>query len=318
MPRKPIDYNATITERLDLAEGLAIFRVRPDEPAFETFLPGQYTVLGLNHPEKGSVLRAYSIASPPQTLPGYLDFYIRYVKSPASDNPLTHLLFDRHAGDRIHLGTKIRGKFTVENEVGQDDSRLRVCVAAGTGLAPFTSMVFDHFQRLGPTSQYLVLHGASYPRDLGYKPEMEEHLNSGSGKPRYFPTISRDPGEEPWDENGWRGRVESFFEEEKLQHLERTAGLEPGHITANNAVVFICGLTGTIANTLTALLRRGFVPGELKVRHALWIPKEMPASLFFEQYDTEPVLDLKNEALLEEYRERLRSAGVELEKPATV
>ncbi len=318
MPRKPIEYNATITERQDLADGLAIFRVKPDEQSFETFTPGQYTVLGLNHPEKGSVLRAYSIASPPQTLPGYLDFYIRYVNRPTSDNPLTHLVFACQAGDRIHLGTKIRGKFTVDHEVGAEDPRLRVCVAAGTGLAPFTSMTFDHFHRFGATSQYLVLHGASYPRDLGYRHEMEELLNADAKKPRYFPTISRDPGSEPWAADGWRGRVESFFEEEKLRRLERAAGLEPGFVTPANAVVFICGLTGTIANTLTALLLRGFVPGELKVRNALWIPKDMPASLFFEQYDTEPVLDLKDEASLETYRERLRSAGVELERPAAV
>lgn len=313
MAKKPIEYNATVVRRIDLADGLAIFRVRADQPHFDTFEPGQYTVLGLNHPQKGPVLRAYSIASPPQTLPAHLDFYVRYVREPASDNPLTHLLFDLRDGDRIHLGTKIKGHFTVGHELGPDDRRLRVCVAAGTGLAPFASMVLDAVNRGKDPREFLVLHGASYPHDLGYREEMHRALDAGGGARRYFPTVSRDPGDGAWPADGWRGRVESFFEPEKIVRLERAAGLPPGFLAPRNAVVFICGLTGTIANTLVRLLDRGFVPAELKVRNALRIPRETPASLFFEQYDTEPVLDLANEPFLEECRDRLRRAGVVLD-----
>jgi ferredoxin--NADP+ reductase len=318
MARKPLELNATLIRRFDLAEGLTIFRVRPEAHDFQTFEPGQYVVLGLNHPEHGPVQRSYSIASPPQTLPEYLDFYVRYVVRPASENPLTHLLFNLREGDRLFMGPKFRGKFTISSEVGVDDPRLRVLVAAGTGLAPFTSMVFDHLKRLGPTSQYLVLHGASYPHDMGYRAELEAALNSDPTKKRYFPTISRDPGGDAWPEDGFRGRVESFFGEEKLALLEKAAGLPVGFIRPANAVVFICGLTGTIANTLVRLLDRGFLPRELKLRNALHVPADAPASLFFEQYDTEPVLDVKNEAAMEPYRAQLRAAGVALEPPAAV
>jgi ferredoxin/flavodoxin---NADP+ reductase len=316
MARKPLELNATLIKRIDLAEGLTIFRVRPEAHDFQTFEPGQYVVLGLNHPEHGPVQRSYSIASPPQTLPEYLDFYVRYVVRPTSENPLTHLLFKLKEGDRLFMGPKFRGKFTVTHEVGADDPRLRVLVAAGTGLAPFTSMVFDHLHRFGPTDQYLVLHGASYPHDMGYREELEKALNTNPAKKRYFPTISRDPGNEAWPEDGFRGRVETLFEEEKLATLERAAGLPEGFITPHNAVVFICGLTGTIANTLTLLLDRGFIPRELKLRNALHIPADTPPSLFFEQYDTEPVLDVKNEEAMMPYRARLEKAGVVLADPA--
>jgi len=315
--KKPIDYNATVTRRTDLADGLAIFKVRPDESQFGTFHPGQYTVLGLNHPEKGPVLRAYSIASPPHVLPDF-DFYVRYVREPASDNPLTHLLFELRDGDRIHIGTKIKGHFTVEHLVGPDDDRLRVCVAAGTGLAPFTSMVFDAIHHGRDPRRFLVLHGASYPHDLGYREEMHRAMNASGKPPRYFPTVSRDSGDGAWPGDGWRGRVESFFEPGKIERLEHAAGLASGFVTPENAVVFICGLTGTIANTLTLLLDRGFVPAELKVRNALRIPKDTKPSLFFEQYDTDPVLDLADEALLEDCRQRLRRAGVALDAAAVV
>ena len=54
---KPLTYNATLIERIDLTSALAIFKVRPDEPVVEDppFIPGQYMTLGLNNedPELG-------------------------------------------------------------------------------------------------------------------------------------------------------------------------------------------------------------------------------------------------------------------------
>lgn len=311
MPRSPLEYNAVITKRWDLVEGLAVFRVRPDADAFQGFIPGQYITLGLNHPEKGPVQRAYSIASPPHVLPDF-DFYVRYVEQPTSDNPLTHLLFACGAGARIHIGKKIVGKFTVEHEVGADDPRLRVCVAAGTGLAPFLSMVKEHFHLHGPTDRFLVLHGARWPREIGYRAEMEDLLNQGPFPRRYFPTVSRDPGSEHWPREYGRGRVEAFFDEDRIGGLEGLAGLDPGSLRPDKAVVFICGLNGTIASTILRLLGRGFVPKELKLRRAFGIPDGTPASLFFEQYDSDPVIDLSDEALVRGCRERLASAGVAL------
>ena len=316
MPRNPLEYNATLVGRVDLAEGLAIFRVRADGDPFSTFTPGQYITLGANHPEKGPVQRAYSIASPPQALPNYLEFFIRHVEKPASENPLTHLLFGLHDGDRLHVGKKIVGKFTVEQEAGAGDPRLRVCVAAGTGLAPFTSMVFDAINRGESGERFLVLSGARFPREIGYRAELEAALNGGPFPRRYFPTISRDPGAEPWPAHYGRGRVETFFDPGKREALEAEAGLGPGGLNPANAVVFICGLTGTISSTILRLLDRGFVPGETKLRRAFGIPEGTPSSLFFEQYDSDPVLDLKDEALMAQCRGKLAAAGVALEVPA--
>jgi len=144
---KPLEYNATLLERLDLTDKLSILRVRPDpdwgaeaDGQIPDFEGGQYAVLGLNNaaaPEKGSVQRAYSIASPPEEK-RWLEFYIRFVDQPASDNPLTHLLWELKAGERLYLGRKITGHFTLAKTVGTEDPRLKVFVAAGTGLATVT------------------------------------------------------------------------------------------------------------------------------------------------------------------------------------
>lgn len=310
MAAKPVEYNATITRKTLLTESLAIFRVVPDEPA-PTFIPGQYAILGLNHAEKGSVMRAYSIASPPHTHADYLEFYIRYVKQPTSDNPLTHLLFATNEGDRIMMRNKLQGHFTVEKCMGESDPRLRVLVAAGTGLAPFTSIVFEQHHRHGNIGNNAILHGASYPVDLGYKDELNAIMNTGE-HPRYLCSVSRPHEVDKWD--GLTGRVESHFQPDRIGFLEQKLGLAEGGFNPQNVTVMICGLTGTIATSIMNLFHRGFIPGDKRMRREFGIPESMAASVFYEQYDTEPVIDYKDETLMGELAERLRKAGVALEK----
>ena len=66
-------------------------------------------------------------------------------------------------------------------------------------------------------------------------------------------------------------------------------GLRPGGLTPETAVIFVCGLRGTIAETCRRLLRRGFVPADHRLRRWLGVADRVPASLFFEQYDTAPI-----------------------------
>ena len=67
---KPLVYNATLTERVDLTDALSLFRITPDErPAPGWFTPGQYCVLGLNNEVKAEVIE-YSdveVGSPEDT-----------------------------------------------------------------------------------------------------------------------------------------------------------------------------------------------------------------------------------------------------------
>ena len=312
---KKFAYNATLTQREDLSETLTIFRIRPDGDTNELgnggsplpeFVAGQYAVLGAHNedePEKGFVRRAYSIASPPEER-RWLEFYIRFVDRPTSNNPLTHLLWKMQVGARLWLGPKITGRFTLAHTIGEEDPRQKIFVAAGTGLAPFVSILKNVMQQNVATdgsqgSNFIVLHGASHPHDLAYKEDLEKALNLV--RQRYFPTISRPQLHPDWQ--GDTGRVETFFDAEKLEDLERRLGFEPGHIAPERCVAYICGLQGTIANTLIALLRRGFIPNDRRIRAALGLPKDVVPSLFFEQYDSMPILDLSNKAFVQSLRE---------------
>lgn len=309
---KPLVYNATLVERVDVTPALTIFRIKPDEePAKRPwFVSGQYCVLGMNNeakPELGSVRRSMSIASPPED-DGPTEFYVRFVATPASENPLTHLLWTLKAGDRLYMRPVAAGLFTVPDTIGAEDPRLRVMVAAGTGSAPFVSMVRSELRRdpSADLSRWVILHGASYAADLGHRDELlalvEQH------RLHYWGTVSR-PGEAgEWQ--GDTGRVESFFEPSKLAELERRLGLPEGGFLPSAATIFICGLQGTIGTTITSLIDRGFVPDQRRMREALGVPKSVPASLFFEQYDTEPVIAIKDPEVIDPLRMRMQAALV--------
>jgi ferredoxin-NADP reductase len=311
---KPLEYNATLVERIDLTDALSIFRIKPDQMPAERpwFVPGQYCVLGLNNAVKtelGSVRRSMSIASAPED-DGPVEFYIRFVAKPESENPFTHLLWKLKAGDRMYMRAVAAGVFTVKDTIGNDDPRLRVMVAAGTGSAPFVSMVRSELRRNpnADLSKYVLLHGASYPADLGYREELGRLVIEN--KLRYWGTVSR-PKEAP----GWThdtGRVEGFFSGDRLDDLEKRLGLAPGGFNPKNVVVYICGLTGTISGTVIPLIDRGFVPDFKRIREALGVPPETKDSVFYEQYDTEPVIAIKDPAVVEPLRARMQAALAKL------
>jgi ferredoxin-NADP reductase len=307
---KALEYNATLVERIDVTDALTLFRIRPDVMPAERpwFVPGQYCVLGLNNearPDLGSVRRSMSIASAPED-EGPVEFYIRFVARPESDNPLTHLLWKLKTGDRVYMRPVAAGVFTIKDSVGDSDPRLRVMVAAGTGSAPFVSMVRSELRRnpRADLSRWVLLHGASYAADLGHRDELQAMVkNHGL---RYWGTVSRPGVGDGW--SGDIGRVEQFFAPDRLPELERRLGLEAGGFTPKSAAILICGLQGTIGQTITYLLDRGFVPDHKRMREALGVPATTAASLFYEQYDTEPVIDIKTPEVIAPLRERMQVA----------
>ncbi len=316
---KLLEYNATVTKRIDLEPTLAVFRLRPDAP-FEAktpgapwFVPGQYLTIGMNRavvegeddPRPVSVRRPMSIASAPED-EGEAEFYIRKVGTPESDLPLTHLMWPIQEGERMFCRPTPAGKFTIEDTCGLDDRRLKVTLAAGTGLAPFISMARSRVLRdpSADLSDLAILHGASYPSSLGYRDELVRL--AGDHGLKYIPTISRPHEVEGWE--GFAGRAEALFGDDNLGQTEEALGLGAGGLRPDKAVVLICGLQGTIANAIISLLARGFVPDNRRLRRVLEVPDGVEASVYWEQYDSTPVLDVKDEALMERLRGLLHGA----------
>lgn len=283
--------NATLIDRIELDPTLVIFRIRPDTippPGEPWFLPGQYVTIGT-----AEIQRAYSIASEPGER-RWLEFYIRFARDPATVSPLTHMLWTMPVGARLHVGDKIAGRFTLERTVPAGDTRVKVLVAAGTGLAPFVSMV-RHAERTGDglgLSRLAVLHGVSHPHELAYRDELTDAV-SRFGL-RYHPTVSRPEGHPDW--TGLTGRVESLLGDGRLNSLDWSP---------DRATVYVCGFRATIAGSVRRLLARRFIPEDRRLRRLLGVRDDAKSSLFFEQYDLEPIFDPNDEALIASLRAEL-------------
>jgi ferredoxin/flavodoxin---NADP+ reductase len=244
-------------------EDLAVFRFKPKEGELPQYKSGQFITLGANIPAENKVIRrAYSIASHPENRK-YIELYIRWVRKPLPGR-LTTVLFSSKEGDEISW-VKPTGAFTVDDKkpTGEQDNRRIVCLGGGTGLAPFVSYA-RHLRATGSTREIVILHGASYVDELGYREELtqleDESLDKGKDKWnfRYRATISR-PDEwfnRTW--NGHKGRVETFLQSKdgEMSPLEKLVGEK---ITKENTVFFICGWQGTIDGCLDVLTPKGFV-----------------------------------------------------------
>ncbi|MDH5476822.1 MAG: ferredoxin--NADP reductase [Nitrospinota bacterium] len=250
-----VKLNATVLSKVEIAPGLIVLRVRPEEQIKE-FKPGQFTTLGLPgsaprfeiaDPEEEApppdkmIRRAYSISSASEKT-DYLEFYITLIRS----GSLTPRLFALKEGDPLFVAPKITGVFTLDE--APHESNL-IMVATGTGLAPYMSMIRSIFSKQ-THRKYAIIHGARHSWDLGYRAELETLAE-------YFPTfayqpiISRpDKEHTPW--NGPKGYVQDQW---KSGAVGKKWGFKPD---ASNSCVFLCGAPAMVEDMLTILASEGF------------------------------------------------------------
>lgn len=249
-------YNATLTRRLEIAPGLIIMRVAPDGPLFH-FEAGQYTVLGLERSEPRStgeddpahagdphrlIKRAYSIASSSRATE-YAEFYVTLVSS----GELTPRLFVLNEGERLFMGQKATGVFTLARV---PEGLNALLVATGTGLAPYMSMLRSELV-CGGDKRFVVLHGARYSWDLGYRTELSV-LAGQCANLIYVPVISRARDDATW--NGLTGYLQDVL---FSGVVEERSGVR---VSPEEAHVFLCGNPAMIAAAREGLLARGFTP----------------------------------------------------------
>lgn len=264
--------NAIVAQKIETAPGLFILRVIPDGWELETFLPGQFAVLGLprkalRHPTSQPeekildaekfIQRAYSIGSAPEEN-GYLEFYITTVDGGA----LTPHLYNLKRGDRLWLSPKISGKFTCETVA---DNQHMVMIATGTGLAPYISMLRAFLPR-SQKRRYALLHGVRQACDLTYQSELESMARLSPAL-SYLPIISR-PHEDPIPWHGPTGHVQKLWQ---AGAIATAWGFKP---LPENTHVFLCGSPGMIDGMTTMLKNEGFT------EHT----PQTPGNIHFEKY----------------------------------
>jgi ferredoxin--NADP+ reductase len=206
-------YNATLVSMRRIHSDLLVVRIRPDfrRPPHR---PGQYSTLGLGYWEPrvpgcqdemlspGDEIklarRAYSISCSVLSDTGeleainktdWLEFYIVLVRD--TGNPqapaLTPRLFLLHEGERLFLGGKITGHYTLDPVKPGDNV---VFLATGTGEAPHNYMLWELLSR-GHSGRILSACCVRYRRDLGYL-EIHQELMRRYPNYRYLSLTTRE------------------------------------------------------------------------------------------------------------------------------
>lgn len=247
-------YNAVLTGREEINPQLHILRIQPEASLFD-FKPGQFAVLGLlgreaRIPEASDeealpepdklIRRAYSIASS-SVEKGYLEFYITLVTS----GSLTPRLFALPYGGKLFLGPKAGGLFTLDRVA---PGKAVILIATGTGLAPYMSMLRTLL--VSDTQRpFVVLHGARYSWDLGYRGELES-LARLRPNFTYIPSITR-PSEDPHF-RGSSGRIQTLLKADLIKQLSGVP-FDPAQ-----ADVFLCGHPDMIQTVKDILVPLGY------------------------------------------------------------
>ena len=196
-------YNATVVSLKLLNPDLMVLRVKPDFPR-PPHHAGQYCTLGLGYweprvegcqvetlppgDETKVVRRAYSIScsiySEPRRLMrleenDWLEFYIVLVRENLDGRvpALTPRLFALKEGERIQLGERVTGHYTLDPVKPGDTV---VFLGTGTGEAPHNYMTWELLSR-GHTGKILNACCVRYARDLGYRDihtELMKHFSN--------------------------------------------------------------------------------------------------------------------------------------------
>ncbi len=207
-------YNATITSFNRRHGDLWVLRIEPDEGDV-AHSPGQYTTLALGYWEpridgldehledskfEKLVRRSYSISHPildeneqlvaPEDVGG-LEFYIVLVRAEGMDRlpELTPRMALKREGDRIFMGTKITGRYTLKPVTDPDMDV--ILLSTGTGEAPHNNMI-AHLLRNGHRGRIVSACTVRYWEDLAY---LSTHRRLEELYPNYtyLPLTTREP-----------------------------------------------------------------------------------------------------------------------------
>jgi ferredoxin--NADP+ reductase len=248
--------NSVISNIIQVSPTMRIIRIKPDFGNLPDFTAGQFISIGLpataprcadstpeaeEHKPGKMIKRLYSIASS-SVSKEYIELYITLVRSGA----LTPRIFNLQIGDRIELGKRTSGIFTLE-EVPEGNNV--ILIATGTGVAPYISMIRSNAlqKRLG---RIAVIQGAANSWDLGYSSELIL-IESMSDKFSYHPTILI-PEKEP---GGWQGDTRLIQDIWKDSIMTKLWGTHP---KPSDTHIFLCGNPNMTESMLEMLKTEGF------------------------------------------------------------
>jgi ferredoxin/flavodoxin---NADP+ reductase len=204
-----------------------------------TFVAGQFGRLALPAPPGSAedmLGRPYSFVNNPELAPHEFYFIV------LDNGPLTPRLAALEAGDPVWLLRTANGFFSV-GEVPAADALW--CLATGTGLGPFLSILRteEPWQKFG---RVVLVHAVRFANELTYTDVIGGIARAHAGAFAYVPMVSREahPG-------ALSGRIPAAIDDGRL---EARAGVP---LTADNSHAMLCGNPAMVDDAQTSLAARG-------------------------------------------------------------
>jgi ferredoxin-NADP reductase len=210
--------------------------LRVHVPGWPGNLPGQHLDLRLTAEDGYQAVRSYSIASfgPGEDVELAIDEVPDGEVSP-------YLVRDVQPGDELEVKGPLGG-FFVWHEADPSPVQL---IAGGSGIVPLLAMARARAASAS-TAPFRLLYSVRSPGDAIYRDEVESLDAAGVALTWIF-TRSGPPG--------WTGRVGRIRADDLRQH-----STSPG----NSPAVFVCGPTGFVEATASALVQLGHDPARVR------------------------------------------------------
>jgi len=180
--------------------------------------------------------RPYSFVNPPHSAPH--EFYLLVVPG----GPLSPRLAALAAGDPLWLGARANGFFSVP-EVPPAD--VLWCLATGTGIGPFLSMLRTS-ETWARFARVVLVHAVRSAAELTYRDAISSVEREHAGAFSYVPMVSRQA-----HPLALAGRIPAAIDDGRL---EARVGIA---LSPENSQVMLCGNPAMVEDTQATLLRRG-------------------------------------------------------------
>jgi len=208
------------------------FSFKIDRPDGFRFRNGEFVMIGLDDPDQGKILRAYSIASP-----NWAE-HLEFLSIKVADGPLTSRLQHMKPGDKVIMNRKSVGTLVLDT---LQPGRNLYLFATGTGLAPFMSVAFDP-ETYEQYEKVILVHTVRTMAEHAYRDELtnlikHEYLaDIVRDKFVYVPTVTREN-----DDTGFalQGRCSILL---KNGSLSKSCDIPAFDVNTDAAM--ICGSTG--------------------------------------------------------------------------
>jgi CDP-4-dehydro-6-deoxyglucose reductase len=219
-----LSHRAQLVSSREIAPNIRHFEFAIADVEKFGFVPGQFLSF-VSEVDGKAITRAYSIASVPD------GNRVAICLNLVDDGHLSPRLFAMRPGDEMEVKGPYGGFIFREK-------RDTVCVATGTGIAPFRGMLLQRVAE-DPEHEYTLVFGVRHGHGLLYREEWErmaaEHLNF-----RFVPTLTRPP-------EHWTGRIG------RVQPLLLEAVGE-----RRDVAVYVCGLKEMVDDVRGKLKDLGF------------------------------------------------------------